>query len=124
MVGRSLILSRHHEYDKRILSDIVGTFRRVFHVTFSHSLFTLFFSGNPTTYPFYIYTPIETGIHTMEMKKSPVTKDSRVQELSVPHSLSHSRSGLRLSKHYRDRAVPNEEGECFPDHSTREDKRD
>ncbi|RAO68153.1 uncharacterized protein BHQ10_004165 [Talaromyces amestolkiae] len=50
----------------------------------------------------------------METKKSPLTKDSRVQELSVPHSLSHSRSGLRLSKHYRDRAVPNEEEKELP----------
>uniref|UniRef100_A0A093Y2A4 N-alpha-acetyltransferase 40 n=1 Tax=Talaromyces marneffei PM1 TaxID=1077442 RepID=A0A093Y2A4_TALMA len=45
----------------------------------------------------------------METKKSPIAKDSRVQELSAQHSLSHSRSGLRLSKHYRDRAVPSEE---------------
>ncbi|KAF3406597.1 hypothetical protein DPV78_000290 [Talaromyces pinophilus] len=50
----------------------------------------------------------------METKNSPIAKDSRVQELSAQHSLSHSRSGLRLSKHYRDRAVPNEEEKELP----------
>lgn len=49
----------------------------------------------------------------METKKPRIATDSRAQELSVHPSLSHSRSGLRLSKHYRDRAVPNEEGQYF-----------